>query len=315
MNILYLTRRILTLLLTVFFVVLLSFAAFRIIPGNPALAILGMEASPGQVAELQAKLGANLPLFEQFLNWIKGIVTLDFGESIRFSEPVLDMIVSRLPVTFSLAVISLSITLVIAVPLGILAARARGRVMDLIISIGTQLGLAVPSFWTGILLILIFGLTLKWFSISQFVPWSKDPWLAFKSLLLPATAVAIPQIAIVVRYLRTTMLEQLNLDYVRTAYSKGLKESNIYFKHVLKNALIPVITVVGMNFGEILAGSLVVEQVFTLPGFGRLLITAISNRDYPLIQGMVVLIAFIVITLNFVVDLSYRWLDPKIRLK
>ncbi|GIP21897.1 ABC transporter permease [Paenibacillus sp. J22TS3] len=315
MNILYLTRRILTLLLTVFFVVLLSFAAFRIIPGNPALAILGMEASPGQVAELQAKLGANLPLFEQFLNWIKGIVTLDFGESIRFSEPVLDMIVSRLPVTFSLAVISLSITLVIAVPLGILAARARGRVMDLIISIGTQLGLAVPSFWTGILLILIFSLTLKWFSISQFVPWSKDPWLAFKSLLLPATAVAIPQIAIVVRYLRTTMLEQLNLDYVRTAYSKGLKESNIYFKHVLKNALIPVITVVGMNFGEILAGSLVVEQVFTLPGFGRLLITAISNRDYPLIQGMVVLIAFIVITLNFVVDLSYRWLDPKIRLK
>ncbi|MNH71301.1 Dipeptide transport system permease protein DppB [compost metagenome] len=315
MNILYLTRRILTLLLTVFFVVLLSFAAFRIIPGNPALSILGMEASPEQVAELQAKLGANLPLFEQFLNWLKGIVTLDFGESIRFSEPVLDMIVSRLPVTFSLAVMSLCITLVIAIPLGILAARARGRVMDLIISIGTQLGLAVPSFWTGILLILIFGLTLKWFSISQFVPWSENPWLAFKSLLLPAIAVAIPQIAIVVRYLRTTMLEQLNLDYVRTAYSKGLKESNIYFKHVLKNALIPVITVVGMNFGEILAGSLVVEQVFTLPGFGRLLITAISNRDYPLIQGMVVLIAFIVITLNFVVDLSYRWLDPKIRLK
>ncbi len=145
--------------------------------------------------------------------------------------------------------------------------------------------------------------------------WSENPLLTFKSLLLPSVALALPQIAIVVRYLRTTMLEQLHLDYVRTARSKGLKESTVYYKHVLKNALLPVVTIVGINFGELLAGSLVVEQVFTLPGLGGLLITGIGNRDYPLVQGMVLMIAFIVITTNFIVDLSYRWLDPKIRLK
>lgn len=311
----YVTRRIITLLLTVVFVILLTFSAFRIIPGNPALAILGTEATPEQVEALQAKLGADLPLFEQLARWLKGVAVLDFGESLRFATPVLDLIGGRIPVTLSLALMSLAMTVVVSIPLGIAAARARGKAADLIVSIGTQLGLAVPSFWSGIVLILLFGLTLKWVSVSRFVPWSEDPWLAFKSLLLPAVAVAIPQIAIVVRYLRTTMLEQLGLDYVRTAYSKGLTEFTILYKHVLKNALIPVITVVGMNFGEILAGSLVIEQVFTLPGMGRLLITAIANRDYPLIQGMVVLIAFAVISINFLVDLSYRWLDPKIRLK
>lgn len=309
----YVTRRVFTLLLTVLFVILLTFSAFRIIPGNPALAILGTEATPEQVEALQAKLGADLPLFEQLARWLKGVAVLDFGESLRFATPVLDLIGGRIPITLSLALMSLVMTVIVSIPFGI--AAARGKAADLIVSIGTQLGLAVPSFWSGIVLILLFGLTLKWVSVSRFVPWSEDPWLAFKSLLLPAVAVAIPQIAIVVRYLRTTMLEQLGLDYVRTAYSKGLTEFTIHYKHVLKNALIPVITVVGMNFGEILAGSLVIEQVFTLPGVGRLFITAIANRDYPLIQGMVVLIAFAVISINFLVDLSYRWLDPKIRLK
>ncbi|MGF9914535.1 ABC transporter permease [Paenibacillus ehimensis] len=311
----YVTRRVITLLLTVVFAILLTFSAFRLVPGNPALAILGTEATPEQVEALQAKLGADLPLSEQLARWLKGVAVLDFGESLRFATPVLDLIGGRIPVTLSLALMSLAMTVVVSIPLGIAAARARGKAADLIVSIGTQLGLAVPSFWSGIVLILLFGLTLKWVSVSRFVPWSENPWLAFKSLLLPAVAVAIPQIAIVVRYLRTTMLEQLGLDYVRTAYSKGLTEFTIHYKHVLKNALIPVITVVGMNFGEILAGSLVIEQVFTLPGAGRLLVTAIANRDYPLIQGMVVMIAFAVISINFLVDLSYRWLDPKIRLK
>lgn len=248
-----------------------------------------------------------------FFSWISGVIQFDFGQSLRFSEPVLGLIASRLPVTFSLAIMSLLLTIIVAVPLGIAAARARGKAVDLIISIGTQLGLAIPSFWSGIMLILIFGLLLKWFSVSTYVPWSENIWLSLKSLTLPAIALAIPQIAIVVRYLRTTMLEQIGEDYVRTARSKGLKNSSVYYRHVLKNALIPVITVVGVNFGEILAGSLVIEQVFTLPGMGRLLITAIGSRDFPLVQGMVLLIALIVITVNFIVDLSYRWLNPKIR--
>lgn len=303
----------LTLVLTLFFVIVLTFLAFRIIPGNPAHAILGMEASPEQVAELEQKLGIGGPLHQQFFSWISGVIQFDFGQSLRFSEPVLGLIASRLPVTFSLAIMSLLLTIIVAVPLGIAAARARGKAVDLIISIGTQLGLAIPSFWSGIMLILIFGLLLKWFSVSTYVPWSENIWLSLKSLTLPAIALAIPQIAIVVRYLRTTMLEQIGEDYVRTARSKGLKNSSVYYRHVLKNALIPVITVVGVNFGEILAGSLVIEQVFTLPGMGRLLITAIGSRDFPLVQGMVLLIALIVITVNFIVDLSYRWLNPKIR--
>ncbi|MFC3787587.1 ABC transporter permease [Paenibacillus sp. GCM10012307] len=309
----FVARRMLTLVLTLLFVILLTFLAFRIIPGNPAHTILGMDASPEQIAELEQKLGLGGPLHEQFFSWIGGVLQFDFGQSLRFSEPVLDLIVSRLPVTFSLAVLTLFITIIVSVPLGIAAARARGKAVDLIISIGTQLGLAIPSFWSGILLILVFGLMLKWFSVSAYVPWSENIWLSLKSLTLPAIALAIPQIAIVVRYLRTTMLEQLGEDYVRTAHSKGLKNSSVYYRHVLKNALIPVITVIGVNFGEILAGSLVIEQVFTLPGMGRLLITAIGNRDFPLVQGMVLLIALIVITVNLIVDLSYRWLNPKIR--
>ncbi|MFD0589145.1 ABC transporter permease [Paenibacillus sp. GCM10027627] len=311
----YVIQRLGTLLLTMVFVVLLTFFAFRVIPGNPALAILGTEASEEQIATLLAKLGADKPLLEQFWHWLGDLTRFELGESLRYSQPVLGLIVDRVPVTVSLAFLSFAITIAVAIPLGIAAARGRGKLVDLIVSIGTQLGLAIPSFWTGIMFILVFGLALKWVAVSRFVPWSEDPWQALGSLILPAVAIAIPQIAILVRYLRTTLLEQLNMDYVRTAYSKGLPEFHVYTNHVLKNALIPVITVAGMNFGEVLAGSLVIEQVFTLPGLGSLLITAIGNRDYPLVQGLVFFIALTVITVNFLVDLSYRWLDPKIRLK
>ncbi|MBY6268537.1 ABC transporter permease [Parageobacillus thermoglucosidasius] len=311
----FVVRRMFTFFLTLIFVVFLSFCAFRIIPGNPALAILGTEATPAQLEALNKKLGADKPLIEQFGSWMINVLHFDFGESLRFSEPVLSLIISRSSVTFSLAIIALIITVVTAIPLGMLAAKSKGKTMDFLISIITQIGLSVPSFWSGILLILIFGFTLNWFSAGGYVPWSKSPFLALRSLFLPSLAIAIPQIAIVVRYLRTTIIEQLNEDYVRTAYSKGLKESTIYFKHVLKNALIPVVTVVGMNFGEILAGSLVIEQVFTLPGFGSLLVSAIGSRDYPLIQGMVLIIALLVVLVNLIVDLTYRWLDPKMELK
>jgi peptide/nickel transport system permease protein len=311
----YYFRRILTLLLTVLFVLVLTFAVFRVIPGNPALAILGVEASQQQIDMLSAKLGTDRPLAVQLIDWFRGAATLDLGTSLRFDEPVSALIASRLPVTLTLSLEAVAIIVAVSIPLGILAARKRGRAADLLVSVGTQLGLAIPSFWMGILLILLFGLTLRWVPVSTFVGWNESPLLALRSTILPAVALAIPQIAIVVRYLRTTMLEQLGLEYVRTARSKGLSERAVLYGHVLRNALLPVITIIGIQFGELLAGSLVVEQVFTLPGFGSLLITAIGNRDYPLIQGLVLFIATSVIAINFLVDLSYRWLDPKIRLK
>ncbi|WP_445487452.1 ABC transporter permease [Niallia sp. 03133] len=311
----YVLKKTLSSLLTLLLVVLLVFLAFRIIPGNPANIILGVEATPAQIEALEQKLGIDKTPVEQFIHWIKGVFLLDFGESLRFSEPVLSLIGERIGVTFSLACIAIIITILVSIPLGIIAANYKGKFLDLFISISTQIGLAIPSFWMGILLIMIFGVFFHLIKVGGYVPWSENPVLAFKSLLFPAIAISIPQIAVLVRYLRTTIIEQLNFDYVRTAKSKGLKDSAVLFRHVLKNALIPVITIAGLNFGEILAGSLVIEQVYALPGFGRMLISAIGDRDFPLVQGMVIIIAMIAVIVNLLVDLSYRYLDPKIKWK
>lgn len=311
----YGVRRAMTLLVTLALVLLMTFFVFRVIPGNPALTILGMEADEAQVAALEAKLGTDQPLVYQFLNWTKGVLVGNWGESLKFSEPVLDLIFDRIPLTLSIAFLSICLTLIVAIPLGIWAAKANGRISGLLISLITQLGLAIPSFWLGILLVLLFGVALSLFPIGGFVAWSESPWQALRSLFLPSLAVAIPQIAVIVRYLRTTMLEQLRQDYVRTANSKGLRGRTVLYKHVLKNALIPVVTVLGMIIADVLAGSLIVEQVFALPGFGRLLVSSIGARDFPLVQGMILMTAFVVIVMNLLVDLAYKWLDPRIRLK
>lgn len=311
----YGVRRAMTLLVTLVLVLLMTFFVFRVIPGNPALTILGMEADEAQVAALEAKLGTDQPLVYQFLNWTKGVLVGNWGESLKFSEPVLDLIFDRIPLTLSIAFLSICLTLIVAIPLGIWAAKANGRISGLLISLITQLGLAIPSFWLGILLVLLFGVALSLFPIGGFVAWSESPWQALRSLFLPSLAVAIPQIAVIVRYLRTTMLEQLRQDYVRTANSKGLRGRTVLYKHVLKNALIPVVTVLGMIIADVLAGSLIVEQVFALPGFGRLLVSSIGARDFPLVQGMILMTAFVVIVMNLLVDLAYKWLDPRIRLK
>lgn len=314
-NVSYGVRRAITLLVTLALVLLMTFFVFRVIPGNPALTILGMEADEAQVAALEAKLGTDQPLVHQFLIWIKGVLAGNWGESLKYSEPVLDLIFDRIPLTLSIAFLSICLTLIIAVPLGIWAAKANDRLSGLLISLGTQIGLAIPSFWLGILLVLLFGVALSLFPIGGYVPWSENPWQALRSLFLPSLAVAIPQIAVVVRYLRTTMLEQLRQDYVRTANSKGLHGRTVLYKHVLKNALIPVVTVLGMIIADVLAGSLIIEQVFALPGFGRLLVASIGARDFPLVQGMILMTAFVVIIVNLLVDAAYKWLDPRIRLK
>ncbi|QXM05449.1 ABC transporter permease [Crassaminicella indica] len=311
----YLLRRGFTLIITLLLISIFTFILFQIIPGDPAMTILGMDAEQGQIEALRSQMNFDLPITQRYLKWMGNVLKGDLGQSIRFSMPVTKLIGSRLSVTLSLAVMAIGIATIVAIPLGILSARVNGKCIDAVISIFTQFGMAIPSFWLGILLMYIFRLKLHWFTQGGYVPWSKSVWGAFWSLLLPAIAIAIPTIAILTRYLRNALLEQLKLDYVRTAYSKGLKERAIIYKHVLKNALIPVVTIMGMIITSVLGGSLLVEQVFALPGLGRLLIASIQYRDFFLIQGMVMYIAFVVILVNFFVDVFYKVIDPRIQMK
>ncbi len=312
---LYFARRFISLIVTLVVVSMIVFVLFQIIPGDPALTILGMDADEAQLAALRAQLGTDQPLINRYADWGRGILKGDAGQSLRFSMPVTSLIKSRLPVTLLLSIMALVMAVAIAIPLGVIAARSHGKWSDYVISIVTQLGMAIPSFWMGIILILIFGVRLQWFRAGGYVPWSDSPIDSIKSLFLPAVAIAIPVIATIVRYLRTTVIEQLKLDYVRTAYSKGLSKKNIVYRHVLKNSLIPVITVMGMIIASVLGGSLVIEQVFALPGIGRLLVSSISYRDFYLVQGMVMYIAVAIIMINFLVDVIYKFLDPRIKLR
>jgi len=308
-------RKLFAMLATVFLVSMITFITFEIIPGDPVLARLGVDADEAQIRALSEELGLDEPLSKRFFGWITGLFTGDLGQSIRYSRPVSELILDRLPVTLSLALISMALIVIIGVPLGILSARYGDRLPGISISIVSQIGMAVPSFWTGIILMYIFGLTLRWVSPGGYTPWSVDPVEAFKSLLLPAVAIALPSIATVTRYTRNTVMEQMKNNYVRLAFSKGLKMNAVLFRHVLKNALIPVITVLGMITANILGGSIVIEQVFTLPGVGRLLINAISVRDLPLVQGMVLYISLVIVVTNFLIDIVYTLIDPRIKLR
>lgn len=311
----FLLRRLMMLVITVLIVSLFIFIVFQVLPGDPALTILGVDAEEEQVQALREKMGLDQPLLMRYVSWLMGALHGDLGESLRFSTSVSSLIVSRLSLTFLLSTLSLSMTVLVAIPLGILVARMHGRWVDILISIATQIGMAVPSFWLGILFILLFSVLLHWFVPGQYVPWQENLLASIKSLFVPALAIAVPEIALIMRYVRTAIIEQLPQDYVRTARSKGLKELNVYYIHILKNALIPILTIVGMVFANIMAGTLIVEQVFALPGIGRLLVSSISYRDFPLIQGIVLYISFIVVVVNFIVDLLYVWIDPRIRLQ
>lgn len=309
----YFVRRLSLLMVTVFLVSFITFAVFQIIPGDPIRIMLGPEADEARVETLEKQLGLDQPLITQYGNWMSGVFTGDLGDSIRFSRPVSELIADRLPVTLSLAFLSIAIVIMVAIPLGIYIAKRPNTLQDLVLSSVTQVGMAIPSFWLGMLLMLGLGMTFQFFSISGYVPWSESITGAFGSLLLPAITIAIPQIAISFRYIRNTILEQLQLDYVRTIRSKGITERAVMYKHVLRNAMIPILTVFGLIFAEVVAGTIIVEQVFGLPGFGSLLITSISYRDFPLIQGIVMYITIVVVVINFVIDMLYAILDPRIR--
>lgn len=310
----YIIRRIILLFVTLILISLITFAVFQVMPGDPIRIMLGPDADEVQVETLTKQLGLDRPLHIQYLEWVKGLATGDLGQSIRFSKPVSELILDRLPVTLSLAAITLTIVVVVAIPLGMFVARRKNSLSDVVVSSVTQLGMAIPSFWLGMLLILYLGMNFSFFSISGYVPWSTSISGAFGALLLPALTIAIPQIAVKFRYVRNAILEQLQLDYVRTIRSKGIKERVVMYKHVLRNSMIPILTIFGLITAEVVAGTIIVEQVFALPGLGKLLITSISSRDFPLVQGIVMYITLVVVVINFLVDVLYSVLDPRIRL-
>ncbi|MBP3040320.1 ABC transporter permease [Bacillaceae bacterium Marseille-Q3522] len=303
-----------TFFVTLLLVSFIIFYVFQLLPGNPAQIILGLEADENQVQQLETELGLDRPAYERYFAWISGVFRGDLGESLKHQLPVREILMDRIPVTFSLAALSLLLTIVIGLPLGILIARTDGKWLSIILSIFTQLGIAVPSFWFGFLLILIFAVTLHLFPTFGYVPWSEDFFAALRSFFLPSLAIAISNIAVMIRYLRNTILDQAKMDYVRTAKCKGLSERTILYGHILRNALIPVLTVMGLIIADTLGGSIIIENVFALPGLGNLLIQSITSRDFPLVQSMVLYIAILVISINFIVDLLYKVVDPRVRL-
>jgi len=309
----YLVRRAAALVATLFFVSVLVFLAIRVLPGDPAQVIMGTEGNPEATARLRQSLGLDRPLVVQYATWLGGALRGDLGRSIQYDEPVGRLIATRLPVTLPLTLLAALFMVAAAVPLGVYAATRHRRVGDYVTMVISQLGISVPSFWAGLLLILLFSVHLGWVQAGGFAGWSAGVAAALRSLVLPALALGLFQAAVLIRATRSAVLEVLREDFVRTARAKGVPEERVIGKHALRNALIPIVTVAGFQLGQLLAGSIVLESVFALPGLGRLALGAITARDLPLVQGVTLFVASAIVALNFVVDLAYLALDPRVR--
>ena len=308
----YVVKKLSAMLLVIIIVSFLAFLAFSVISGDPALSKLGTQATPERLEALREEMGLNRPLLVRYGDWAIHFLQGDMGESYDYNMPVKEMIGDKLPITISLTLMSFVIMTVLAIPLGIYTAKHENGLIDRIIYILNQVIMAIPPFFSGILITWIFGLVLKLFTPGGFVSYKEDVGGFFWYLLFPAIAIALPKCAMTVKLLRATNLDEVKAGYVRTAYSKGNNTNKVLYYHVLKNAMIPVVTFLGMALADILAGSIVIEQVFNIPGIGRILLTSISNRDYPVVQAIIVLIAVWVIVINFVVDMIYKVIDPRI---
>ena len=309
----FLIRRSLTLLLTLLAAALVVFLVLEVLPGDPALLMLGTEARDDTLAALRAQMGLDRPAAERFLLWIAGFLTGDLGTSYTYSVPVAKLVADRMAITLPLAVMALALSTVIALPLGMLAAAQHNRIGDYAVMGFSQLGMAVPNFWLGIVLTLIFSVSLGWFGSGGFPGWEGGALPALQSLLLPAIALALPEAAILARVTRSAMLETLREDYVRTARAKGLGHAAILRRHVLRNALIPVMTIIGLQFAFLMAGVVVVENVFYLPGLGRLTFQAVTQRDLIVVKDVVVLLTAVVVAVNLAIDVLYAAIDPRPR--
>ncbi|MDN3544861.1 MAG: ABC transporter permease [Roseateles asaccharophilus] len=314
---LFLARRLATLLLTLLAASLLVFAVLEVLPGNAAQLLMGPDAAPEAVAALADKLGLNQPAWQRYGQWLLGLLRFDLGLSYAYGSPVAELIAERLALTVPLALLAMMLTTAIALSTGLYAAARHGRPGDTGVMLLSQLGIAVPSFWFAILLILLFSVKLQWIPAGGFPGWREAEggglWPGLQALILPALALAVVQAAILARITRSAMLEVLREDFMRTARAKGLSPRQALWGHGLRNAMIPVLTVMGLQFANLLAGTIVVENVFYLPGLGRLIFQSIANRDLIVVRNCVLLLAVMVILVNFVVDVLYAWIDPRIK--
>ena len=309
----FLFRRLLSLLLTLLLATAVIFAVLEIVPGDPARLMLGINATEDAVAALREQMGLNQPLLTRYFAWVGGLLQGDLGRSFTYSSSVAELIGERIWVSLPLALLALALSTVIAVPVGLYAAARRGKASDTAIMTATQFGIAIPNFWFALLLVYLFAVLLRWVPAGGFPGWQAGVWPALKSLALPAIALALPQAAILSRIARSALIEVLGEDFIRTARAKGLTRNQTLWHHALRNALIPVVTIMGLQFAFLLAGTIIIENVFYLPGLGRLVFQAITQHDLPVVQGTVLLLVASVVLTNFLVDLVYAWIDPRLR--
>jgi len=310
----YALGRLTSLIISLIVASIVIFAVIEVIPGDPAAFMLGVNARPDTIAALRAEMGLDQTLITRYLDWVTGLLRGDFGQSWTYKTPVSELIADRIWVSLPLAIYALILSTLIAFPAGIYAASRRGGAGDVTIMGATQLGVAIPNFWFAMILVLIFAINLRWFSAGGFPGWD-NPFQAMKSLTLPAIALALPQAAILARVMRSSLLDMLGEDFIRTARAKGLSRRQALWKHAVRNALIPVLTIIGLQFSFLLAGGIIIEQIFFLPGLGRLIFQSISARDLIVVESVVMLLVFTVIMVNFLVDLAYAAVDPRLRTK
>ena len=314
---LFLLKRFATFMVTLAVASMVVFAVLELLPGDAAQIILGESATPESLATLQAKLGLDRPHHQRYGEWIGGLLQGRTAMSISYDTPTGELIAERLRVTLPLAAMSMVLTVVVALVLGVYAASRHNRLGDVSVMAASQLGIAIPSFWFAILLILLFAVKLQWVSAGGFPGWSEDDggglWEGFKALLLPAVALAVVQASVLARWTRSAVLEVMREDFVRTARAKGLTRRQALWGHVLRNAMIPVLTIMGLQFAFLISGTVVVEQVFVLPGVGRLVFQAIANRDLVVVRDVVLLLVAMVVAVNFVVDVLYAVVDPRLK--
>lgn len=309
----YIAGRFLSLVISLAVASVVIFTLVEIVPGDPAAYMLGINAAPEAVAALRTEMGLDQPKLTRYLAWVGGMLTGDFGTSYTYKAPVAEMVADRLWVSLPLALYALFLSTLIAIPAGVYAAARRGRTGDLGVMGATQLGIAVPNFWFAMILVFIFAIQLGWFSAGGFPGWEGGLWPALKALTLPAIALALPQAAILARVMRSSLIDMLGEDFIRTARAKGLTRSQVLWRHGFRNALIPVLTILGLQFSFLIAGGIIIEQVFYIPGLGRLIFQAISARDLITVESVVMLLVFAVIVVTFAVDILYAIVDPRLR--
>jgi peptide/nickel transport system permease protein len=309
----YILRRLILAVIVIFIITIIAFLVMQIIPGDPVRAMLGIDASQKLVDSLRKELWLDRPLLVQYVHWLGNALKGDFGISVQYQTDVGHLWAARLPITINLSILAIIISTIFGITIGTISAVTRGSVIDQVISVLANAGVAIPVFWLGILGIYLFGLHLGWLPIQGYTSPFDNFWLSFRKLLMPVTCLSVPGLAMMTRQTRSSMLEVIRQDYIRTAWSKGITQRVIIFRHALKNALNPIATLVGVMLPIMVGGSVLVETVFNIPGMGRLLVGAVLSKDFIVVQAGILLITIVVSIVNLIVDISYGWFDPRIR--